>query len=809
MNNSVLNKAKSILDKDNRKNNLINLRTLFSNDYFYRIPDYQRGYSWNKEFEDLWNDIIRLYHSENKERMHYMGMLTLDELDISSKKNEKLEETSSFYIVDGQQRLTSLVIILQTIISYAKDSNITEISDNANLSELLITKSKIKRLDYSKDRNDDSNDYFDKRIFNNDKTVIPKNQYFVNIDFAASFVEKELNKYYDNLQNIINIILDKLVFNLYFITEEFDVRVTFETMNNRGKSLTSLELLKNRLMFLSTYFKRDSNNYGGRIKDKINSAWKIIYENLSYEDSKLSDDEYLRAHWIVYKRLNKKKGDSYIHEILEDEFAIDKGNFYELCKEEKYNEAFINIDNYITSLEKYSKYWAFVNIPNLNILHIPKDEYIWIERLSMLPNLIYLKAATMVVLASKVNVEERKKFYEKIEQFVFINKLLAQDNNDLSFLISHAKDLLNAKEENQTKILNDLIKSIDEHELHIDKNRIIESIKAFGLYINKKKNYFYDWRNGLIYFLYEYNNSLSISIKDEAPINNRKLNSASIEHVLPQTIKRDYWKTAFSEYINTEEEAKIKNSLGNLLLLSSGAENSSLQDYSFPVKKDMDINSKKFAYSDGSRSAREIAQNANWTSKEVYDRTIKLLNFMRERWFKNYIEEDEWDKLIKSNNLVNFKYKKLSENQYNKLIDTLNKIDVSDERAKASSIANESNDESSFSRELREFYDNEYFRLKPNNKSISYLDNIFTYLIVCKDNSPQIFKCGIRIQDIKYKIEYNYKTNYLIIEPNKNNNLNNCNLSELPKIIQAFIHRFKIYLRKARMIDIEPNLNIN
>ena len=98
MNNSVLNKAKSILDKDNQENNLINLRTLFSNDYFYRIPDYQRGYSWNKEFEDLWNDIIRLYHSENKERMHYMGMLTLDELDISSKKMKNWKKHHLFIL---------------------------------------------------------------------------------------------------------------------------------------------------------------------------------------------------------------------------------------------------------------------------------------------------------------------------------------------------------------------------------------------------------------------------------------------------------------------------------------------------------------------------------------------------------------------------------------------------------------------------------------------------------------------------------------------------------------------------------------
>jgi uncharacterized protein with ParB-like and HNH nuclease domain len=74
------------------------------------------------------------------------------------------------------------------------------------------------------------------------------NQYFININDAQVRVEKELNRYDDDkIKDIIDIILNRLVFNIYFITDDFDVRVTFETMNNRGKSLTSLELLKNRL----------------------------------------------------------------------------------------------------------------------------------------------------------------------------------------------------------------------------------------------------------------------------------------------------------------------------------------------------------------------------------------------------------------------------------------------------------------------------------------------------------------------------------------------------------------------------------
>ena len=44
----------SILDNKDKGNNLITLSELFSENHFYRIPDYQRGYSWVKEFKVLW-----------------------------------------------------------------------------------------------------------------------------------------------------------------------------------------------------------------------------------------------------------------------------------------------------------------------------------------------------------------------------------------------------------------------------------------------------------------------------------------------------------------------------------------------------------------------------------------------------------------------------------------------------------------------------------------------------------------------------------------------------------------------------------
>lgn len=95
----------NVLNRKNKTNELVTIKDLFSGNHYYRIPDYQRGYSWesDKEFFELWKDILRLYHSNNPNRKHYTGMITLDEINKEIDiENENLYDTNSFYIVDGQ-----------------------------------------------------------------------------------------------------------------------------------------------------------------------------------------------------------------------------------------------------------------------------------------------------------------------------------------------------------------------------------------------------------------------------------------------------------------------------------------------------------------------------------------------------------------------------------------------------------------------------------------------------------------------------------------------------------------------------------
>ncbi len=81
-------------------------------------------------------------------------------------------------------------------------------------------------------------------------------------------------------------------------------------MNNRGKPLSNLELLKNRLIYLATMLD-DEKQITGLRKD-INESWKTIYEYLGKnKESKLEDDDFLRDHWVMYFKYNRSESESY------------------------------------------------------------------------------------------------------------------------------------------------------------------------------------------------------------------------------------------------------------------------------------------------------------------------------------------------------------------------------------------------------------------------------------------------------------------------------------------------------------------
>ncbi len=85
-------------------------RQLMGNGLIYQVPRFQRDYSWGQdEWEDLWVDIQALF-SEDAEPGHYMGYIVLQSAD-----------SKHFDIIDGQQRLTTLSILVLAVLKHLRN----------------------------------------------------------------------------------------------------------------------------------------------------------------------------------------------------------------------------------------------------------------------------------------------------------------------------------------------------------------------------------------------------------------------------------------------------------------------------------------------------------------------------------------------------------------------------------------------------------------------------------------------------------------------------------------------------------------
>lgn len=85
--------------------------------------------------------------------------------------------------------------------------------------------------------------------------------YTSNLIDAKEYFDKKVSELDKNtIEDLFKKLINDIKFNFYEIDEDLDVFVAFETMNNRGKPLTNLELLKNRLIYLSTLLDDDKSD---------------------------------------------------------------------------------------------------------------------------------------------------------------------------------------------------------------------------------------------------------------------------------------------------------------------------------------------------------------------------------------------------------------------------------------------------------------------------------------------------------------------------------------------------------------------
>ena len=462
---------------------LLSLNKIFKEKIF-RIPDYQRGYAWkNEQLRDFWEDVINI----QEDREHYTGLLSIQGRTIKPSKDQSKDWDwlldqgyEVFHVIDGQQRLTTFIILLNEIVNFVcgLDANRKKEEDDIYIGNTYkISKIREQYLSVTHPQNKEkvtyllgydidkpSEDYLQYRILGRKYSgEVSESYYTRNLSDAKKFFKAELECLYrkkgdKGIEDLFKKLTLKLKFNLHEITDDYNVYVAFETMNNRGKKLTNLELLKNRLIYLTTLFP-DTEAYSQKeLRDAINDTWREIYHQLG-RNSKvlLSDDEFLRAHWIMFFKYNRNKGAAYVRYLLDrfSQKSIDASRYIHASSEFEgevdifpdggiTDESDISdeLDNtesvdtspendsltpkdildYVNSLKEIAQFWYYTFFPEDEREFLSVEEKLWLGKLNHI-GIAYFRPLIAVSLLPRPNFtkEDRLNLFKAVERFIFIN----------------------------------------------------------------------------------------------------------------------------------------------------------------------------------------------------------------------------------------------------------------------------------------------------------------------------------------------------------------------------------------------------
>ena len=541
------------------------------------IPVYQRAYSWEKkEWSTFLSDLKEQIEGDNN---YFFGNILLETI----KKGRKYE------IIDGQQRLTTLVIFIRALLNILEErmqqGENVKIDLESKYSIYLKDKGniKIRPVDYDKA-------CFDSLIIENNETFNVNSISQKRIENAKKFFIDELSK--ESTKAILQIFdkLEETELTTIELKGKKEAALMFELQNNRGKDLTNMEKLKSYFMY-QMYVYSPSDETEANI-EYISNIFKQIY--LIIKDlNDIDEDSILIYHCYAYI-----KGYAYrtIFDIKET-FKKSKKDKVEWIKnfvDELYN-SFSNLKNF----EQTNLSFAL----DLKKLKIPAFIYPFIVK-----GYKYLGDSD----------EKLNKLFNILEILVFRYQLI----NSRADINSRLNDILKNFEGDLDKLTQDL------------KNKLNESWYWGD---QRVKDYLNGWmyENRVLHYLlwkYEENiQSKGYSIKV------LKLVNEQIEHISPQTptdgspLASGYDIDENGDY-DDDFKTSYLNCLGNLMLIS-GSHNGSIGNKPFKEKLNSYIKNPLLNqqaeikyYIEGDEN------NPQWSKQSIIKRKEEIVKFAINKW---------------------------------------------------------------------------------------------------------------------------------------------------------------------------------
>lgn len=539
-------------------------RKLLGNGLTYRIPSFQRDYSWTSdEWEDLWEDILELGKDEN-EPAHYMGYLVLQ--SSNSKEHD---------VIDGQQRLTTLSVIIlaaiQNLNDFAQTSDDQTNEDNKQRAEQLRNSyigyldpvSLVPRSKLSLNRHNDQ--FYQTYMVPLEK--MPQRGLHASehlLRKAFEWHKKALRDYAGKngespgiaIASLINDIVDHLFFTVITVTDELNAFKVFETLNARGVRLSSTDLLKNYLFSVVV----DANTHEQEIKS-MEDLWEKIVGTLGAE----SLPEFLRDYWNSCHKLVRK---SELFKTIRQSIKT-KENAFSLIRE---LDTMAHV--YIALRSPSDEMWESkerISLRNLQMFNVR-------QQLSML------------MAVHKAFYDEDRKAFHKILRAVSV----------LSFRYNVICRLYTNEQE---KVYNQISQRVANGEYRT-KSQIIEHLRTiypsdntFKLAFKEKELATSNSRNKKIvrYILFEMERDMGdVDFDFESA-------QTTIEHIVPENPEDGDWSESLEEYTYR---------LGNMVLLEKNL-NQDIGNTDYATKRET-LKSSSF------KTAQYVAENyEEWSTDKI------------------------------------------------------------------------------------------------------------------------------------------------------------------------------------------------
>lgn len=549
-------------------------------DIQYTVPVYQRAYSWEENqlstfFEDLAEQV-------DGNSQYFLGNILLE-----TKEDEK-----KFDVIDGQQRLTTLVIFFRCMADELK----TRQENGEDLSKIgfdheeccdtyLMHKANKKFRPVSYDQA-----FFDNYIIE-DKDDDPITQSQSRIRFAKDYFCRKLSGLStDLLMNIYTKLSNTTVFKIA-IDGKKEAALMFELQNNRGQDLTNMEKLKSYFMY-QMYAYSNPNEADSNIEYITNLYNKIYTTFTQFKKFSMTEDTVLIFHCQAWYKNFAYRNIDEIKALLRNEKVQDKINWikdfvYTLSRSFDSIRDFFNCNDINAVKLKAMNPGNYIYPFIVKGYHYLANNNIELSRLFRILTVIDYRDK---LVNTRANLESR------------LNSVLSNFNGNIDDLKKNIKDKFSS-------------------EYYWSEEHVKSVLHGGYMYPNR----------ALVCILNEYENSLQNKGYRIIKI----VETPSIEHISPQKPDDEKLEKGYEVDINGEytEEFTVSflNSVGNLLYIST-SHNSAIKNTAFASKLDSYNKNPLFSQQAEIKNFVDPANPNVWDSKCIERRRNKIISFCLKNW---------------------------------------------------------------------------------------------------------------------------------------------------------------------------------